>query len=233
MFRARTLDWQEWVHGAARVGRVVSKHGLRGTLRLAAWRVSRLAYVREEYVWYRLDIQRDRVRIRLPRHVSVIRGRRADVDALGALPTIGPRKARRRLDEGAELWIANHLGRVVSACWIYRRRTPALAATSGWVDLPPGTVGLEDSVTSDEFAGSILASAVWSAVAGALAEQGVQAIVTKVEETNLPCRRAIERAGFHAVASMQLQRIGGRARVDLRLHEEMSAAAFLAAQFAR
>jgi hypothetical protein len=93
-------------------------------------------------------------------------------------------------------------------------------------------VGLDDSAVSPAFRGRAIAPACWAAVAGALGALGVEAIVTKIEETDLPCRRAIEKVGFRAVASMQMSRIGGHARVALHLHDQ-STAGFLSAQLAR
>jgi hypothetical protein len=232
MATTQTFDWQSFIGEVARVGRAVSRHGFSGTFRLAAWSVSRLAYLREVHVWYRLDLQRDRSAALLPAGMSVSRVSRSQIGALAHLSTVSARAVERRMDRGAEWWLATRQGLPVFACWIFRRQTPLVAVPGGWVDLPVGTVGLDDSTCVDATRARAIAPAVWSAVAANLAEHGVQAIVTKVEETNLPYRRAIEHAGFRAVASMQVQRIGGRARVQVRSHEEVGAA-FLASQFAR
>jgi ribosomal protein S18 acetylase RimI-like enzyme len=225
-------SWQGLLHEFVRVGRAVHRHGVRGSVRVAASHLGRLAYLHEAHVWYRLELPGDLQPIGLPPGVDVLRATPADLHLLDELPTIGALAARRRLGDGAELWIAHQGGRAAFSCWIYRRKTPALAARQGWLDLPPRTVALEDSVTSPAFRGRAIASAVWAAVAEALIAVGVDAIVTKVEETNLPCWRAVERVGFRAVASMQLSRIGGHARVALHLHEE-STAGFLSTQLAR
>jgi hypothetical protein len=215
-----------------RLARALRRHGARGCVRLAAGQLGRMAYLRESHVWYRLDLPQDLQPLGLPPGLEVIRAGEADLHLLDQLPTIGPRTARRRLADGAELWIARQGGRAAFACWIFRRKTPAVAARCGWLDLPSGTVALEDSVTAAPFRARGVAPAAWAAVAETLALAGVDAIVTKVEETDLRCRRAIEKVGFRAVASMQLSRIGGHARVALHLHEE-STTGFLSAQLAR
>jgi len=230
MSTPQAFDWQMFVGEVARVGRVVSRHGLSGTFRLAAWSVSRLAYLREEHVWYRLDLHGDRVPVPLPPGVSVSRVTRRQVTALSQFSGISGREAARRFERSAEWWFASSQGTPLFACWVFRRETPAFAVPAGWVRLPSGIVGLDDPVGADAVRGRAIAPAVWSSIAGSLVEQDVNTIVTKVEETNLPYRRAVEHVGFRAVASMRLQRIGARARVQLRLHEERGAA-FLASQF--
>jgi RimJ/RimL family protein N-acetyltransferase len=77
-----------------------------------------------------------------------------------------------------------------------------------------------------------MAPAAWAAIAETLSREHVDAIVTKLDEVNLPCRRAIEKVGFRAIASMELSRIGGHARVALHAHEP-SMAGFLTTQLAR
>jgi hypothetical protein len=221
-----------WLEEVARLGRALHKLGIRGTLEAAVMRLGRLAYTREAHIWYRLDLAVDLQRIPLPTGVELLRAHADDLELLDQLPTIGHRLARRRLSQGAELWIAHELGRALFACWSDRRRTPAAAAPGGWLSLPAGTASLNDVATLPTRRGRAVAPAAWAAVAEALAGDGIDAIVTKLEEVNLPSRRAIERAGFRAIASMELSRIGGRARVALHAHEP-SAAGFLAAQLAR
>ncbi len=215
-----------------RVGSVLRRHGVGRSARLAVARLARMAYLRESHVWYLLDVGGERPRIGLPPGMEIVRAGDDDLAPLAELPTIGIREARRRLAAGAELWIVRDEGRAAFACWIYRHRTPALAARGGWLELPDGVAGLEDSVTSPAYRGRAIAPAGWSATADALAREGATAILTKVEESNVPCRRAIEKAGFRAVAAMRLTRIGGRSRVDVEL-DGTSRAAFLAERLAR
>jgi RimJ/RimL family protein N-acetyltransferase len=216
----------------ARLTRALQRYGVGECVRLAAGHLRRLAYLRESHVWYRLELPQDLQPIGLPPGFEVVRAEERDLHLLEQLPSIGPRAARRRLADGADLWIARQGGRAAFACWIFHRKTPAAAARCGWLNLPPRTAALEDSIVAPAFQGRGLAPAAWAAIAEVLALSGVEAIVTKVDETDLRCRRAIERVGFRAVASMQLSRIGGHARVALHLHEE-STAGFLSAQLAR
>ena len=219
----------------ARIGRVVRRHGFAGSLRLAVARASRMAYLREAHIWYSLDLtQRDRRRrVSLPPGFTLINAGERDLALLEELPSVGVNEARRRLAAGVDLWIVVEGGHPAFCCWIFPHYLPAVAARGGRLHLPPGSVGLEDSVTSAHFRGKSVAPAAWSAIADSLAGEGVGAILTKVEETNLPCRRAIEKIGFCAVASMQFERIGGRSRVDLRAYDAGGAGPFLAEQLAR
>jgi hypothetical protein len=232
MSAAFNTEWRGLLGEVARVARAVQRHGVAGSLRVAVTQMGRLAYVREAHVWYVLDPRSDLQPIGLPPGIGVLCARAADLHLLEQLPTISVRAARRRMAQGAELWIGHQTGRAAFACWIFHRKTPAIAARRGWVDLPPRTVGLDDSAVAPAFRGRAIAPACWAAVAGALGALGVEAIVTKIEETDLPCRRAIEKVGFRAVASMQMSRIGGHARVALHLHDQ-STAGFLSAQLAR
>jgi hypothetical protein len=216
----------------ARLGRAARHLGVRGTLRLAVLALGRMAYLREAHVWYRLDIPVDLQPVRRTRPMDLVRGGPQALQLLEQLPDVRQRMIRRRLTEGAELWMAHEGGRPVLACWAFRTRTPALAARGGWIDLPPATIGLDVAAMAHEGRDRALSAAAWSALAEALAAERAEALVIKVEETNLPCRRAIETVGFRAVASMQLSRIGGRARVALHLHEG-GASRFLSTELAR
>jgi hypothetical protein len=232
MAKTGNVEWRGLLEEMARVGRAVHRLGLRGSLRFAAARLGRLAYLREAHVWYLLDIESDLERTPLPPGVEIVSAGEADLEMLQDLPTISRRLARRRLREGAELWLAREHHRAVFGCWIFHGRTPALGAPGGWLGLPADTVGLEDVITSPGAHAWAIAPAIWSAVADRLAARSIGNVVTKIEETNLSCRRAIERVGFRAIASMQLSRIGGHARVALHLHAQ-SGNGFLAGQLAR
>jgi hypothetical protein len=61
----------------------------------------------------------------------------------------------------------------------------------------------------------------------------VTAILTKVEESNRTCRRALEKAGFWAVASMSMTRVLTRPHVQIRPHAERDVPPFLVAHLAR
>jgi ribosomal protein S18 acetylase RimI-like enzyme len=192
----------------------------------------RLAYLRESHVWYRLDLTREVPQRSMPPGLTIGRAGAGDLGLLDQLATVGPVEARRRLDSGAEVWIAREGDRAAFSCWIFHDRMPAVAAKGGWLGLPPRTVGLEDSVTSPFYRGRAVAPAAWSAIGAALSGGRVDAIVTKVEHDNVPCQRALEKIGFRPVAMMHLRRVGGRSRVEVRL-EDGAAAAFLTSALVR
>jgi len=216
----------------ARLGRAARQLGLRGTIKLAVLKLGRLAYLREAHVWYRMDLARDFQCLKRPRGLELIRGGASALRLFEELPDARRREIRRHLAQGADLWVAQQGGRVVLSCWCFHKRAPALSTRRRWIDLPPATVGLDAAAGPHDAWSPECVAGAWSALAEALAEEGAEALVIKVEETNLPCRRAIETVGFRAVASMQLSRIGGHARVALHLHER-GTTGFLSAQLAR
>jgi L-amino acid N-acyltransferase YncA len=155
------------------------------------------------------------------------------VGLLDALPTIGAHEARRRRAAGADLWFMREGACAAFACWIFRHRTPMLAARNGWLTLPPFTVCLEDSVTSPAYRGRGLASAAWLGIARDLQDEHLGAIITKVAEDNTASRRAVEKAGFEPVAMMTLTRRGRRSQVELQPYQVDSLTTFLVTALAR
>ncbi len=225
MMSVASLEGQGATEAVARIRRGLRRHGLGGSIRLAVALLARLAYLEESHVWYLLDVGGELPRIALPPGMEIVRAREEeDLALLDQLPTVSRREARRRLAGGADLWLVRDGARAVFACWIFRNRTPALAARGGWLELPRGIVGLEDSITSPAYRGRGIAPAGYSAIASALACERVGAILTKIEPANFPVRRALEKVGFRAVAAMRLRRIGGRSRVDVELNETSDAA---------
>lgn len=219
-----------------RVERDIRRYGIDGSIRLAALLVARLIsglmYRHERHVWYRLDLGRERPRIALPTGLELVRAGADELPLLEQLPTIGLFEAQRRLASGASLWIVREGQKAAFSCWIFRDRMPVVAARDGWLEFPPGIVGLEDSVTSPNYRGRGLAPAAWSGVAYALMQEGVAAMITKVEEGNTPCRHAVEKIEFQAVASASLFRVLGRSHVEVWPHGEDSLAAFLVERLA-
>lgn len=220
-----------------RVRRAVRRYGLGGCIRRATMWACRAAgralYLRERHVWYRLDLASARPRFGFHRKFELVRASRNELPLLEQLETVGLPEAERRFASGAELWIVKDGAHAAFSCWIFRSRVPVLAASGGWLTLPVGTVCLEDSVTAPRYRGLGIAPAAWSGVADSLAQEGIEAIVTKVEEQNKPCRRSIERVGFRLVASMNLARVCMRSHVDVILQEIESTSAFLAERLAR
>ena len=211
----------------ARVKRGLEKYGFRGGLRHAGSRAAEAAgYLRETHIWYELDLTRARPRREMPAGLELIVARPENVGLLDELPRqpYGPggfylptvRQAEERLADGAVLWLVVESQRPAFACWIFPQRAPLLAAPGGWLELPPGVVCLEDSVTSEHYRGRGVAPAAWSGIADRLSGESATAMITKVEEDNAASRRAVEKAGFREIAMMSLLRIGSRSRVVVR-----------------
>lgn len=62
-----------------------------------------------------------------------------------------------------------------------------------------------------------IAPGSWSAIAEALAAEGVTTIITKVGIENAPSRRAVTEAGFREIGLMRLTRLGGRKQASLEV----------------
>lgn len=214
-----------------RVERGVRRFGIAASLaRVAslAWTAAcRACYLRERHLWYTLDLRIARPAAVMPGGFELRRAGPADIALLQDLPTIGLHEAQARHRAGADLWLVLDDGAPAFACWIFRERTPVLAARGGWLPLPPATACLEDSVAAPAYRGRGLAAAAWSAIAGDLARGGMTSIVTKVREDNAASRRAVEKAGFEPTALMSLTRLAMRAHVDVSPYRDNALFAFL------
>lgn len=208
----------------ARTTRAVRRRGLVGAVRLLGGR----AVLREQHVWYELPLDAERRRTALPNGLELVRASDAEVELLDLLPSVGVAEARRRRAGGADLWLVLDGGVPLFSCWIFRGRSPALAARGGWFALPDGTACLEDSITAPAARGRGIAPAAWAGVASAVAGDGFARMVTKVETENAASRRAVEKAGFREIAAMTLRRTGPRKRVCVEPYEA-DAARFLEA----
>jgi len=213
------------------------RYGLTGSLRraLAIARRSavRVPYLCERHIWYRLDLASERRRMTLPAGLELVRVGADGLSALAETETVGLLDARRWLASGADLWKIREGKHAVFSCWIFRHRTPVLAAPGGWLDLPEGTVSLEDSVTIPSHRGRGIAPGAYSGIADVLAREGVTTIITKVEEKNVPSRRAVEKFGFRTVADMRLVRIWLRPHVEVKVQAGEGESLFLIERLAR
>lgn len=220
-----------------RARRGLRRFGVAGSIRRLASSAGRslscALYVRERHVWYMLDLTAPLSQIACPPGFDIAMAAAGDVPLLEQLPTIGAYVARQRLASGAELWLLREDAHAASGCWIFRDRTPVFAARTGWLTLPPHTVCLEDTVTSPAYRGRGLAGALWSKIARGLQRQHVAAIITKVAEDNTASRRAVEKAGFEAVAMMTLTRRALWSRVTLEPSRRTPLTAFLETALAR
>ncbi|MDX6582345.1 MAG: hypothetical protein QOI10_1529 [Solirubrobacterales bacterium] len=200
---------------AGRVVRGIRQQGPIGLLRIAFDRARRRVWLDEAHIWYVLGL--DRVKSRpLADGYELRRGGPDDLQALAdarAGPPIG--MAARRLDDGAQLWLATAAGAIAFACWIFEDFAPVLAARDGQLLLPAAIACLEDSFTIAAHRGRGIAAAAWTAIAAGLAGQGRQVLITKVEVENVPSRRAVEKAGFVGAGEMRLRRRGLRTVVTV------------------
>ena len=201
----------------ALLSRIVSflrRRGPRAAAALVADHARRRVWIDESHVWYVLDLTAPRPRRELPEDLTLRRDDREHVDRLADLETLGPDAARRRLDDGARLWLAlDAEGAGAFACWNFFGAAPVFAARGGALRLPQGVVVLEDSVTSPAQRGRGVAPAVWAIVGDTLASEGHEHLITKIERVNVASRRAIVKAGFRAFAIDEHVRRGPRHEV--------------------
>lgn len=197
-----------------RVRQGLKRHGVRGSASIALVKAKPVRAHSATYVWYELALQGERPRRELSGTLELRAASPEDVPLLEQLPAdsavtpIDAPGARRRLDEGATLWLVTEEGRVAFACWTFADRAPVWAARGAAVALPAGVVCLEDSHSSPDFRGRGVAPAAWSGIADRLAADGNTAMVTKVGEANVASRRAVEKAGFRAIATMRMGKRG-------------------------
>lgn len=209
----------------------VRRRGVMGCLRQAIahakHQASRIPYLRERHVWYRLKLPNAAPLPPLPEGMDLLHAGNDDLVLLQQLPTLGRFEAERRLSTGADLWIVRDGATATCSFWIFWDQAPVLAANHGWMPLPEGIVCLEDSVTAPAYRGRGLAPAGWARAAQRLWEQGVSSIITKIEEQNIPSRRAVEKVGFREMAVMDLERVWMMRHVEVNPRVDDQAAHFL------
>lgn len=200
--------------GLARIRDSLERRGLGGTLGTVLAGARPLVLLREEHVWYALDLHGDRPRRPLPPEVELVRAEASQWPLASAMDG-GPDadQIREFSGVGGELWMVLDGGRAAFTCWVFPRVTPAIAARGGWLHLPPSTVCLENSATSPGHRGRGIAPGAWSAIADGLSGRGVETMITKVAVDNVPSRKAVSKAGFTEVAVMHLRRLGPRTRI--------------------
>lgn len=194
----------------------VRARGVTGAVRWAArpWILRVRAH--ERHVWYELDLRAERRRRDLPPGFILAQAEDPDLPKIAELPEAATVPTLRRLrDDGHDLWLVKHDDAVAFVCWIFRHRARVIAAKGGWIELPRGVACLEDSLTAAGLRGRGIAPGAWSAIADTLRSDGMEAMVTKVEEQNAASRTAVVKAGFREIAQMTLDREWGRSRVTV------------------
>jgi RimJ/RimL family protein N-acetyltransferase len=194
----------------------IRRHGPAGSVRIAARNLRHAASGSAHEGWHLLRLDDpDRPRRELPGDLRLRAAGGDDLDY--AAPALAEDVSRamieRRLARGGRLWLVEDDNGPAFTCWIFEHYTPSAVAPGERLDLPAGTVGLEDSYTAPDFRGRGVAPAAWTAIADLLAAEGVQAIATPVDEENAPSRRGVEKAGFKQVAVAHMERRSFRTRV--------------------
>jgi RimJ/RimL family protein N-acetyltransferase len=211
----------------SRIQQRIRRDGIAATARQMGRRLRKVAYLREEHLWYQLDLDDSRPRRELPDEVRLVRAQPADAEAVAQLGQ-DVEAARQRIEDGNDLWLVFDGDQALFACYTFRYATPVMAAADGTLSLPPGAACLEDSVAAPAARGRGIAPGAWTLVGDELARAGYTALVTKIETANAPSRKAVEKVGFRPVAVMQHQRVALRRRtaveaVGAGLGEELAA----------
>ncbi len=185
-------------------------------MRIATQNLAHAASATAHEGWHLLRLgDPDRPRRELPGELRLRPATGEDLDyAAPALAAdVSQGMVERRLGRGGRLWLVEDDDGPAFTCWIFENYTPSAVAPRERLDLPPGTVGLEDSFTAPDFRGRGVAPAAWTAIADLLAAEGVHAIATPVDEDNQASRRGVEKAGFKQVAVAHMERRSFRTRV--------------------
>lgn len=197
-------------HAALRLRRGLRRYGARGIAHRSVEILRELVYAREVHVWYELTLREERPRRELDPGLRLIRAGAEHLALLDRLWAIGHEEARRRLNAGGTLWLVLDLETPAFSCWTFRDRTPFRAAEGGWLELPSGTIGLEESMTSDDYRGRGVAPAAWTAIADALEQEPWRRLVTTIEEENAASRKAVLKIGFREVGRSETTKKGRR-----------------------
>jgi RimJ/RimL family protein N-acetyltransferase len=187
-------------------------------------RVRQRAWVSESHVWYELRLEGHRAE--LPADTRLCRGDARHIPALSALPShVTPAEAQRRLDDGADLWMAWQGDEPVFACWVFADDAPVAAAPGGTLDLPAETMVVEDVATAYRHHGRGIAPVALAALAAELGRSG--SVIAKVEQDNRASRRAFRKAGFRPVAWMHRRERGPLTAVEVEPQRNTRNARFL------
>jgi len=207
-----------------RLERGLRRHGVRGFVPAAARLGLRRLYSLEAHVWYELPLGENRPSRPLADGLELVRGTVDDVPALVGLWPMDRWSARRRMQDGATLWLVREGESIAFSCWIFEAWVPFRAAAGGKISLPAGTVALDESATAESHRGRGVAPAAWAAIADRL-PSGADRLVTPVDEENVPSRRAVEKVGFREFARTVITR---RLTTELRVDSLGGDASFLA-----
>jgi GNAT superfamily N-acetyltransferase len=212
-----------------RARRSVGEHGVWGLTRLGVAAARSSLLPSDCHIWYLLDLIDEHPVVALPEGFRL-----ESPDELAPLDQLGPgalADAHARVRAGGVPWLVLDGDRVAFACWILPD-VPTRAAPGGRLRLPDGVRCLEYSITEESYRGRGLAPAAWRAIADILAAEGVRALTTKVDEENVPSRRAVEKAGYREIGKVSVRRRAFRVHAEL-VAFDVEASAFIAAGIRR
>jgi GNAT superfamily N-acetyltransferase len=193
----------------------------RGLERFGWWGLAKRAIFRvfstnEVYVWYVLDLRRV-VPIPFRKGYVLHRATADEVEWLHEVPAIPVDEGRRRIADGEQLWFVLKDDKPVFACSAFVHVLPLEAARKGRYEFPKGVGCVDDALTSPEHRGRAVAASAWMAIAERLRdEDGLEVLIAKVPEDNIPSRRTHEKTGFRPVSVMNRRRRGFKRRVIFR-----------------
>ena len=210
-----------------RLRRAVRRYGVVGVARRLLALARESVYLRQEHVWYELDLRGERPRRELDSAFELLEARVEHIPLLDELWAIDHAETERRLQSGGTLWFVVDGRRPAFSCWTFRGRTPIRAAQKGWLDLPADAACLEESMTAAAYRGRSIAPAAWTLIADRLAGQQLRRLVTTIEEENAASRTAVSKVGFVEIGRAETVKTGSRVRVRLTSGDRDGNAAFL------
>jgi RimJ/RimL family protein N-acetyltransferase len=213
--------------GTTRLRRAVRRYGAAGAARRLLALARETVYLRQEHVWYELDLRGERPRRDLDPEFDLLEAGVDHIPILDQLWAIDHAEAKRRLQSGGTLWLVLDGPRSAFSCWTFRGRTPIRAAQKGWLDLPADAACLEESMTAAAYRGRSIAPAAWTLIADRLAGQQVSRLVTTIEEENAASRTAVSKVGFVEIGRAETVKTGSRLRVRLTAGDRDGSADFL------
>ena len=208
------------------LGRMQAKirdDGLGSVAKLAGQRVRDEVSLDETHVWYELRLDRDFPVREMPENTELVRATEAQADMLAELDTVSPETARERIRAGHDLWLSLLGGELAFACWTFNGSAPVLAAPGGWMELPPEIICLEDSIASTTVRGRGIAPATWAQIALQARGSGIESMVTKIRDFNVPPRKAVVKVGFEEIVTSRYRRKGLMRYASVRTGEGRAA----------
>ncbi len=186
----------------------LERYGVSGAINRATKRATSHVSVSESHLWYALDLSGEPSHRPLEQGLTLRLGATADLRRLSEVQTNSVAEMGARLDAGNRLWLVLDGEQPLFATWIFSGSAPVMAAAGGELALAQDTVCMEDSESAPAARGRGVAPAAFGEIAALLASEGRRWLITKVATANAPARRAVEKSGYEAVATMYFRRRG-------------------------